>query len=239
MIVALLVAGSGLALASGQEDASAASTAPAAAASGAGGYQEAPLLAERVAAGELPPVNERLPESPLVLTLERSAAPDGLLGELKIGQYGGTVRLVNLAESELVASVARAYPESVVEGESFLFTAWLEPPLPEDLPRPYMCVGGYIHITIRDTEQGSIYAWWREVRGGRSEYSHRHRVANTAEVSTDRSVTISIAGYDRGYCGTRNLALRDGGRGTTWSTSRDRLRCRSSTAKLAVNRRLL
>ena len=55
------------------------------------------MLAERVADGDLPPVNERLPETPLVLTLERSAAPDGLLGELKIGQYGGTVRLINLA----------------------------------------------------------------------------------------------------------------------------------------------
>ena len=97
MVLALLVAGGGLALASGQEDASAGSSATAAAASGAGGYQEAPMLAERVAAGELPPVNERLPESPLVLTLERSAAPDGLLDELKIGQYGGTVRLINLA----------------------------------------------------------------------------------------------------------------------------------------------
>ena len=97
MIVALLVLGSGLAVAGGQEDASAAAAAPAAAASGAGGYLEAPMLAERVAAGELPPVNERLPENPLVLTQERSAAPDGLLDELKIGQYGGTVRLVNLA----------------------------------------------------------------------------------------------------------------------------------------------
>ena len=97
MIVALLVLGGGLAVAGGQEDASAASAAPTAAASGAGGYLEAPMLAERVAAGELPPVNERLPENPLVLTQERSAAPDGLLDELKIGQYGGTVRLVNLA----------------------------------------------------------------------------------------------------------------------------------------------
>ena len=96
MVLALLVAGGGLVLASGQEDASAGSTATAAA-SGAGGYQEAPMLAERVAAGELPPVNERLPENPLVLTLERSAAPDGMLDELKIGQYGGTVRLINLA----------------------------------------------------------------------------------------------------------------------------------------------
>ena len=42
MMVTLLVAGSGLAVAGGQEDASAASEAPTAAASGAGGYLEAP-----------------------------------------------------------------------------------------------------------------------------------------------------------------------------------------------------
>ena len=30
-------------------------------------YQEAPQLAARVAAGELPPVEERLPEEPLVV----------------------------------------------------------------------------------------------------------------------------------------------------------------------------
>ena len=42
-------------------------------------YQEAPMLAERVRGGELPPVDERLPEEPLVIKpLE------------EIGQYGGT-----------------------------------------------------------------------------------------------------------------------------------------------------
>ena len=96
IVVALLAACGALAVASGQEDASGAASEPMAA-SGAGGFQEAPMLAERVAAGELPPVNERLPDNPLVLTLERSAAPDGMLDELKIGTYGGTVRLINLA----------------------------------------------------------------------------------------------------------------------------------------------
>ena len=44
-------------------------------------YQEAPMLAARVAAGELPPVEERLPDDPLVITpVER------------IGKYGGTWR---------------------------------------------------------------------------------------------------------------------------------------------------
>lgn len=45
-------------------------------------YQEAPMLAERVAAGELPPVEERLPADPYVV------------GPLEqIGQYGGTARV--------------------------------------------------------------------------------------------------------------------------------------------------
>ena len=44
-------------------------------------YSEAPELAKRVAIGELPPVEERLPEEPLIVpTIER------------IGQYGGTWR---------------------------------------------------------------------------------------------------------------------------------------------------
>ncbi len=41
-------------------------------------YNEAPMLADKVAAGELPPVAERLPAEPLVIT------------PLEVGQYGGT-----------------------------------------------------------------------------------------------------------------------------------------------------
>ncbi|NLD74966.1 MAG: ABC transporter substrate-binding protein, partial [Chloroflexi bacterium] len=52
--------------------------APAAPASAGG---ESPMLAERVAAGSLPPVEERIPENPFVIT--------GLDG---IGNYGGTLR---------------------------------------------------------------------------------------------------------------------------------------------------
>lgn len=52
-------------------------------------YKEAPELAARVAAGELPPVEERLPEEPLVVkTVD------------KIGTYGGTLRLVTAAPDE-------------------------------------------------------------------------------------------------------------------------------------------
>lgn len=44
-------------------------------------FKEAPMLAELVAAGDLPPVDQRLPKNPVVL--------DGLAG---IGKYGGTIR---------------------------------------------------------------------------------------------------------------------------------------------------
>jgi peptide/nickel transport system substrate-binding protein len=44
-------------------------------------YQEAPMLAERVQRGELPPVDERLPQTPLVLEPYR-----------EIGEYGGDLR---------------------------------------------------------------------------------------------------------------------------------------------------
>ena len=45
------------------------------------GYQEAPQLAELVQAGKLPPVEERLPEEPLIVKPVEG-----------IGKYGGTWR---------------------------------------------------------------------------------------------------------------------------------------------------
>src|SRR5512134_2211588 len=47
----------------------------------AGKYKEAPALAEQVKAGKLPPVDKRLPESPLVVPVVERA-----------GQYGGVWR---------------------------------------------------------------------------------------------------------------------------------------------------
>lgn len=47
------------------------------------GGKEAPMLAERVASGALPPVEERLPENPFVVT-DREA----------IGTYGGEIRMI-------------------------------------------------------------------------------------------------------------------------------------------------
>ncbi|MGQ9681453.1 MAG: ABC transporter substrate-binding protein [Anaerolineae bacterium] len=51
------------------------------------GFKEAPMLAELVKAGKLPPVEERLPKNPKLVN-EHAA---GLL-DLKVGKYGGTCR---------------------------------------------------------------------------------------------------------------------------------------------------
>jgi peptide/nickel transport system substrate-binding protein len=48
-------------------------------------FKESPMLAEKVARGELPPVEERLPEEPLVIEVTDS-----------IGQYGGTITVGGL-----------------------------------------------------------------------------------------------------------------------------------------------
>ena len=52
-------------------------------------FNEAPMLAEMVAGGELPPVEDRLPDDPLVI------AP---LSE--VGQYGGTLRVARLSPGD-------------------------------------------------------------------------------------------------------------------------------------------
>ena len=61
-----------------EDDASAAEEAAPASAAAPSKYNEAPMLAEMVANGELPPVDERLPLNPLVITPEE-----------EIGDYGG------------------------------------------------------------------------------------------------------------------------------------------------------
>jgi peptide/nickel transport system substrate-binding protein len=61
-----------------QDEASAAEEAAPASAAAPSKYNEAPMLAEMVANGELPPVDERLPLNPLVITPEE-----------EIGDYGG------------------------------------------------------------------------------------------------------------------------------------------------------
>jgi len=66
-------------------------------------YHEAPMLRVKVAAGELPPVEERLPEEPKVLKPIAIAEPE-------IGRYGGTLRVFatdNLPWGDLLESPER------------------------------------------------------------------------------------------------------------------------------------
>ncbi len=82
LTIVMLLAGSILAFAGGGQEAETGETSEGAATGemmAAGTYSESPMLAQRVQAGELPPVDERLPEEPLVIE------PID-----EIGQYGGT-----------------------------------------------------------------------------------------------------------------------------------------------------
>ena len=67
-------------------------------------FQEAPVLARLVAQGELPPVEERLPENPLVLHPIHS-----------IGRYGGTLR------SGMIAKGLNEEMNRIMGMEKFLF----------------------------------------------------------------------------------------------------------------------
>lgn len=59
----------------------------------AAGYNEAPLLKELVKAGKLPPLDQRLPKEPKVLSKERNEVPAEDIN-FEIGRYGGTLRSV-------------------------------------------------------------------------------------------------------------------------------------------------
>ena len=76
---------------------------------GAAQYHEAPMLAEMVARGDLPPVNERLPDNPSMLD-----APT-----LEIGEYGGTARVVAGSMNDLIAEpyVGRYVLQFSAEGD--------------------------------------------------------------------------------------------------------------------------
>lgn len=59
-------------------------------------YNESPMLAKRVQEGALPPLDERLPKKPLVLTQDLNEIPSEDM-VLEIGRYGGTLRLADPA----------------------------------------------------------------------------------------------------------------------------------------------
>ena len=64
---------------------------PAEPAAPAGKYQESPVLAAKVQAGELPPVDERLPEDPFIVG-PGVILPETDLPDWQPGKYGGTLR---------------------------------------------------------------------------------------------------------------------------------------------------
>ena len=67
-------------------------------AASAGAYQEAPMLAELVKAGKLPPVEQRLPQRPLVEAPVNS-----------IGKYGGTWRRMAMGSYDTLQSTRLGY----------------------------------------------------------------------------------------------------------------------------------
>ena len=58
-----------------------------AAAAASGKYKEAPMLAEMVKAGKLPPVEKRLPDNPLVIGQNMLVKGEDL--KVEVGKYGG------------------------------------------------------------------------------------------------------------------------------------------------------
>jgi peptide/nickel transport system substrate-binding protein len=62
-------------------------------------YSESPFLADRVASGALPPVDERLPEEPMVVYPEES-----------VGQYGGTLRVGTISANLFGGDIGRVGP---------------------------------------------------------------------------------------------------------------------------------
>ncbi len=70
----------------------------------AAGYIEPPFLVDKVAAGELPPVAERLPESPVVVTFD---------GDLSPGDYGGDMRMIMAKQKDIRMVVVYGYARLV------------------------------------------------------------------------------------------------------------------------------
>ncbi|MCP4642365.1 MAG: ABC transporter substrate-binding protein [bacterium] len=96
-------------------------------------FSESPLFAERVAAGELPPVADRLPEDPLVIVPPEQCGPYGStwaryatsVGDVSVFQarlaYEGLVRWDAMGR-EIIPNIAKRWEVSE-DGRSFTF--WL------------------------------------------------------------------------------------------------------------------
>ncbi len=67
-------------------------------------FKEAPMLTARVAAGELPPVSERLPENPMVIVPVES-----------IGNYGGTIHQVIASDINEESTIRKTLSENLMQ----------------------------------------------------------------------------------------------------------------------------
>jgi len=127
-------------------------------------YNEAPMLKNMVERGELPPVEERLPESPVVLeTLD------------KIGQYGGTWRRAQVGETYWVWTL--------VNFESLgMFDCYGENIIPE-LAKEWTFNDDYTEMTLKIHEgikwsDGSPFTvddfifFWEEVVLGKDDHGN-------------------------------------------------------------------
>ena len=87
-------------------------------ASAEGDYAQSPMLDAAVEAGELPPVEERLPENPRIV----KEILDEYL-DMEIGNYGGTLRLVTsvvnwdadgfIGNNEALLNIKRVFPGTI------------------------------------------------------------------------------------------------------------------------------
>ncbi|MEQ8673596.1 MAG: ABC transporter substrate-binding protein [Aggregatilineales bacterium] len=124
-------------------------------------YTEAPMLAEMVAAGDLPPVEERLPNDPVVIPVEDA-----------IGEYGGELvtwdtqfntgacQLQNIRETSSYSFVY--YNPRTTELEPNILTSW---ELSDDLQELTMTLRTGLHwsdgapVTTED-----VSFWWNDIQ---------------------------------------------------------------------------
>lgn len=84
-------------------------------------YQESPMLTERVDAGVLPPVAERLPDNPLVVNGD-VIAQEGTVPNWQPGEYGGTLRVLhnepnNAPDVFFIVFQQLIRPPSIISGQ--------------------------------------------------------------------------------------------------------------------------
>ena len=124
-------------------------------------FNEAPMLKEKVDTGELPPVEKRLPDKPVVLSVD------------EIGKYGGTWRRAQAGEIDWVWFL--------VNFESFgIFDVYQEKMVPE-LAEWWKFNEDYTELTVRFHEGikwsdgvpltvDDCIFWWEEVVLGKDEH---------------------------------------------------------------------